>query len=129
MPVEQPGFKMSKEAAADLSAKQFHFVKLDANGRVAAIAADTDCPCGILQNKPNALGVAAEIMVDGISRIIGSGNLAKGNFLGTNAAGRAEARLVTDTTKYMLGQILIDSDADGEECSVLFSCFAPTRAS
>jgi len=123
MPVEVPGFKFSKEAAADLSAKQFHFVKLDANGRIAAIAAITDRPCGILQNKPSALGQAAEIMADGISRLVGGANVAKGDMLGTSAVGRAVAIVSgVDVTQYALGTIMDDSDADGQECSVLFDC-------
>lgn len=126
---EQPGFKMTREAGADLSLLQFTFVKLDANGRVIAVAAATDRPCGILQNKPNALGIAAEIMVDGISMLIGGGNVAKGDMLGTGATGRAVAIVAgTDTTKYNLGQIIEDSDAAGDYCAVLFSCFAPNRA-
>ena len=129
MPLEIPGLTISLEAGADLSTKMYHFVKLDSNGRVIAIAADTDRPVGILQNKPNALGIVAEVMVDGVSRLIGGSNLAKGAALGTTAAGRAAAVVAgTDTTKYMLGQILHDSDNDGEECSVLFDCKSPNRA-
>jgi len=129
MSVEIPGFKFSKQAGADLSAKQYHFVKLDANGRVIAITADTDRPIGILQNKPTALGQAAELMADGISRLIGGGNVAKGDMLGTTAAGRAAAIVAgTDTTKYSMGTVLDDSDADGDECSVLFDCKNVGRA-
>lgn len=129
MPVEVPGFKLSKEAGADLSAKQYHFVKLDANGRVIAIAAATDRPIGILQNKPSALGQAAELMCDGVSRLVGGGNVAKGDMLGTTAAGRAAAIVAgVDTTKYALGTVLDDSDNDGEECSVLFDCKNAGRA-
>lgn len=123
MPVEIPGFKLSKEAGADLSAKQYHFVKLDANGRIIAIAAITDRPIGILQNKPTALGQAAEIMCDGVSRLVGGANVAKSDMLGTSATGRAVAIVAgTDVTQYALGTILDDSDADGQECSVLFDC-------
>lgn len=129
MPVEVPGFKLSKEAGADLSAKQYHFVKLDANGRVVAIAAATDRPIGILQNKPTALGQAAELMCDGVSRLVGGGNVAKGDLLSTTATGRAAAIVAgTDTTRYALGTVLDDSDNDGEECSVLFDCKNAGRA-
>lgn len=126
---EQPGFKVTREAAADLSTKQYHFVKLDSNGRVAAIAAVTDRPFGILQNKPNALGIAAEIMVDGWSQMRGGGNVAKGDMLGTDATGRGVAIVAgTDATKYNLGTWVEDTDNANEIGSVQFSCFAPSRA-
>lgn len=126
---EQPGFKVTREAAADLSTKQYHFVKLDSNGRVAAVTAITDRPFGILQNKPNALGIAAEIMVDGWSQMVGGANVAKGDMLGTNNAGRGVAIVAgTDTTQYVLGTWVEDSDNAGEIGAVQFSCFAPARA-
>ena len=129
MAYEIPGFKVTREAAADLSTKQFHFVKLDSNGRVAAIAAATDRPFGILQNKPSALGIAAEIMVTGWSQIYCSANMAKGDMVGTSATGRAVAIVAgTDTTKYNLGTMVDDGDADGEVGVIQFSCLAPNRA-
>jgi hypothetical protein len=129
MSVEIPGFKYSKEAGADLSTKQFHFVKLNNAGQVVPVAAITDRPIGILQNKPTAIGQAAEIMADGISRLIGSADHAIGDALGMSATGRA-ATIVpgTATTQYLLGTVLLDGNGDGQECSVVFSCLAPGRA-
>lgn len=129
MSVEIPGFKYSKEAGADLSTKQYHFVKLNNLGQVVPIAAITDRPIGILQNKPTKIGDACELMADGISRLIGSANHAIGDALGMTATGRAATIVAgTATTQYLLGTILLDGDADGEECSVVFSCLAPGRA-
>lgn len=126
---EQPGFKVTREAAADLSALQYRFVKLDSNGRVAAITAITDRPFGILQGKPKALGIAAEIMVDGWSQMVGGANTAKGDMLGTDAAGRGVAIVAgTNTTQYNLGTWVDDTDNAGEIGAVQFSCFNPSRA-
>ena len=129
MATEQPGFKYTLEAAADLSAHQYKFVKLDSNGRAAAIAADTDIPCGVLQNKPNALGVAAEIMATGISKVQGDADLARGAQVGPSADGQAAARVAgTDVTKYVAGQVLTDNSVAGGICSVLLNCLTPHRA-
>lgn len=66
---QQP-LKISLEAAGDLSGSQYMFVKRDANGRAIAVASVLDMPCGVLQNKPKALGQMAEIVVIGITKIV-----------------------------------------------------------
>lgn len=127
--MEVPLFTISREAAADLSAHQYKFVKLDSNGRVAAIAAATDVPFGILQNDPNALGIAAEVMVAGVSEIQADAALAIGVQIGTSADGQADAKTPgTDTTEYVVGTVLIATDNAGERATVIFNCMNPGRA-
>lgn len=126
---EIPGQTISLEAAADLSTKQFYFVKLDTNGRAALCAAATDRPIGILQNKPSALGRMASVMVNGISKVIGGADLAKADQVGTDANGKAAAYVPgTDTTKYIVGQVLDDNSADGEVATIQFDCRNAGRA-
>ena len=126
--MEIPGRVITREAAADLTTKQYHWVKLDNAGRVAAVTAVTDIPYGILQNDPHALGVAAEVMVDGVSEIVAGAALAAGAQVTTNNVGRAVAGVAgTDTTKFIVGQCLIATDADGERATISFSCLAPGR--
>lgn len=128
MAFEQPGFAISRPAAADLSAHQFKFVKLDSSGNIAAIAADTDRPCGVLQDKPDAAGKAGNVMVNGISKIQGDADLAKGAMIGTSADGQAIALVPgTDTTKYICGQVIDDNTAAGGLISAMIDCFAPHR--
>lgn len=55
-------------AGADLSAKQYHFVKLTADNTVEVAGAGEQA-IGILQNKPTA-GLAARVRVFGVSRFI-----------------------------------------------------------
>ena len=128
MAYEVPGTMLTFQAAADLSAQQFRFVKLDANGQVAAISAVTDIPIGVLQDKPAAQGRACNVMLDGVSKVVGGGNLAKADQVGTDSQGRAVAYVAgTDTTKYKLGQILEDNSVAGGLCTMAFDCKNPTR--
>jgi len=123
MAFEVPGFQFSFEAGADLSAHMHKFVKLNSSGQVVLCAAVTDRPIGILQNKPNAVGVPASVMINGISKLIAGANLAKADQIGTDAAGLAAVYAPgTDTTKYVVGIVLDDNSATNGLVSVLFDC-------
>jgi hypothetical protein len=128
MAYEIPGQMVSFQAAADLSAYQFRFVKLDANGQVALCSAVTDIPIGVLQDKPGAQGRACNVMLDGITKIVGGANLAKGDQVGTDTTGRAVAYVAgTDTTKYPVGQILEDNSVAGGLCTMVFDAKKAAR--
>lgn len=118
MATERPGTSASFQAAADLSDWQFRFVKLDANGQVAKITANTDIPLGVLQDKPAAQGRAANVMLDGRSKIVGGANLAKGDTVGTDATGRAIAK----SSASSCGIIVTDNSVAGGLCSMEFDC-------
>ena len=91
-------------AAADLSTKQYMAVKDNGSGAVVAIAADTDVPIGILQNKPAAAGKSCTIARGGVSKALLGGTVAKGAHVGPSATGTIVARVIgTDTTKYVIG--------------------------
>ena len=121
---EQPGFSSSFKAGADLSAKQFYFVKLDSNGDVVACAAATDKPIGILQNNPTS-GLEALVMHNGISKVNADAALSIDDLIGTSADGQADAKVPgTDTTEYIVGRMLESTSAAGELGTCLFSCMA-----
>jgi hypothetical protein len=127
--MEVPLFKITREAGADLSAKQFHFVKLNSSSQVIAVAAVTDIPFGVLQNDPDASGKEAEIMVSGVSEIIAGIALTIGTQVTVDNTGRAAVAVAgTDTTKYSVGTVLIGCSNANERVTVLFSCMAPGRA-
>lgn len=44
--------EVTKKAAADLSSSQYLVGKLDTDGNITDVAASTDVPFGIIQNKP-----------------------------------------------------------------------------
>lgn len=128
MAYEQRGFCISLPAAGDLSTKQFYFMKLNSSGQVTTCAAVTDIPIGVLQNKPNAAGEPADIMVLGTTKVSGDANLAKGDQIGTSSDGQAAAYVNgTDTTKYIVGQVLWDNTTAGGLCSAVINCAAPGR--
>lgn len=127
--MEIPGFKLTREAGADLSARQFHFVKLNSSGQIVTVAAVTDIPIGILQDNPAASGRAGEVMVDGVSEVIAGAALTPGNLVGLDSTGRAIAIVAgTATTQYTLGQVLIGCANAAERATILFSCAQPSRA-
>lgn len=98
--------KLSLEAAGDLSAGQYLFVKIDANGRAAVVAALADIPIGVLQNKPKAIGQMAEIVVIGITKLVAGGSITAGASsggaaIGSGSAGKARAAVVNTTAGYV----------------------------
>ena len=108
------------EAGADLSAKQYHFVKLSAANTVNVCSAITDIPIGILQNKPGS-GEAATVCLFGISKVSADGTLAAGNLIGTSADSQADAITAgTDTTVYTMGQAL-EAAAAGDTVSMFLN--------
>jgi hypothetical protein len=124
---EQPGFCITLAAAADLTAKQFTFVKLDSNGRAAAVTSATDRPIGILQNKPDALDVEANVMILGVSKISADGALSLADPLGTSADGQAVAKTGQGTDGWLFGICLEASATAGDIVTGLFN-FCPYPA-
>lgn len=124
MSIEVKGFlDTTRVAGADLSAKQYFFVKLDSSGRVVLCSGATDKPYGILQDKPNASGVGATVMCNGISKVSMAAANTQGNVGGTDANGQFAAYVFgTDTTKYIVAEVVEDSDAANGLGSVSFNC-------
>lgn len=117
------------EAAADLSAKQFHFVKLTAANTVNVCSGATDIPCGILQNKPSAAGRPAVVRMLGLSKLSADAALSAGALIGTSADGQGDAKTPgTDTTEYVVGIALEASGGAGELIKVSLNCLNPHRA-
>lgn len=128
MAVEVPGTQLSFQASADLSAHQYKFVKLDANGQIAVCSAVTDIPIGILQDKPAAQGRAGCVMLNGRSKIVAGANLAKADRVGTDTSGRAVAYIAgTDTTKYIVGTVMNDNSVANGLADIIFDCQNPAR--
>lgn len=100
MPYTQ-GARVTKKAAADLSALRYTAVKLDSNGNAVAATAVTDQILGFLQNAPvtndsaevylrtgggtckakagAAYAVGAKLVIDSSGRVTTTGNATAGN--------------------------------------------------
>lgn len=114
-------------AAADLSAKQYYFVKLASATTVDVCSAVTDLPIGVLQNKPT-LGQPAEIVVLGVTKINVDADLAALDFIATSADGQAQTFTVgTDTTAYGVGRCITEPGAAGEIHTAIVNCVMPFR--
>lgn len=110
------------KAGADLSAKQFYFVKLSAADTVIVCSAATDVPIGVLQNAPSSGGMA-EVVICGITKVNSDAALSAGNLIGTSGDGQADAKTAgTDTTEYVCGQVLVASGAAAGYATAVINC-------
>lgn len=96
------GAVTSFKASGDLSTNQYYVVKLTAAMTVGTTSATTDDGIGILQNKPKAANVGAEVMVRGVSKAVAGGTCAYGDWLVSGSDGR------------------LRNDADGDSASSVF---------
>lgn len=118
-----PGLK----ASADLSSKQYYFVKLSGAGTVDVCAAVTDKPIGVLQNNP-ASGEEAIVCGLGVTKVNSDAALSAAALIGTAADGQAAAYVAgTDTTKYLVGQVIEASGAAGGYATATVNCFSIAR--
>ncbi len=125
--VDNWGHDLSLVAAADLSTHQYKFVKLNSSGQVAIVAAVTDVPIGVLQNKPTS-GKIATVRVEGVSKVVAGGTITAGGITGRirSADGTATAAQVLGTgpTDIILGQVL-KSAASGDVVQATVQCLVP----
>lgn len=111
-----------KAGAAIVAADQYKFVKLSAARTVILCAAVTDKPIGILQSAGVASGDEVSVACMGVSKVQGDANLAFGDSVGTAADGQAAAYTVADTTKYIVGQVVLDNSAAAGLATIAFDC-------
>lgn len=99
------------EAAANLSAVQYHIMRVSAANKcnISSQATDSDM-CGVLLNKPQS-GEAASIAYSGRGRAVAGAAITAGDHLTCNGSGRA----ITVTSGSMaLAQALEAAGADGQ---------------
>ena len=120
--------KITLVAGADLSDKQYYFVKINSSGQAVLCAAATDRPIGVLQNSPVS-GAEASVTVVGGTKVVASASIDEGALIGTASTGKADAKVPgTDTTEYVVGTVILASGADAEILTALVNCSAPHRA-
>lgn len=101
-------------AGADLSAKQFTFVKMNTTDRTVVSAGNGDAALGVLINQPES-GNAATVAVRGRVLIeCGSGGLTAGANVGIDADGKG---VVAASSDIIVGQV-VDAGAAGEIATI-----------
>ena len=120
--------RITLPAGADLSTKQYYFVKVNTSGQAVLCAAATDRPIGVLQNTPES-GEEASVLVVGGTKVVASASLDEGVLIGTTSAGKAGAKVPgTDTTNYAVGTVILAAGADNEILTAVINCANPHRA-
>lgn len=79
----------SKIAGEDLSDYQFRFVTLESDNTIDYADSTSDYPYGVLQNYPES-GYEGSVAVTGDTKIEAAATLSIGNFVATDATGRAQ---------------------------------------
>lgn len=116
-----PVLDLSREAAADLSGKQYYAVKQSGAGQINVCGAVTDTGLGILLDKPKQTETG-RVRVHGTSLAITDGSgaaIAVGDKLGPNAAGKLVK--VTTPDRPVMAQACGASTADGTIIEVLLT--------
>jgi hypothetical protein len=126
MAYEGPQIKIpGLTASADLSAKQYLFVKMSGETTVTVCAAATDKPIGVLQNTPTS-GQEAEVAVSGLTKIIGTADLNFGDSIGTSSGGHAVAKSA-GTVDYIVGQVILGNGGAGGYVTAYIDCAAAAK--
>jgi hypothetical protein len=129
MAYEIPTLDLPLKAAADLSSKQYYYVKITADSTVNVCTAATDIPIGILQNKPDAAGKTADVRVLGVSKLSADAALTAGWLVGPSADGQGDRKIPgTYTTEYAVGQVIVGVSNAADLATVTVDCLNPHRA-
>lgn len=111
---------ITRGADSDLSAKQYFAVKATATG--CDLAGDNERVLGVLTNDPTAAGAAA-VQVAGVARITAGGAFAAGDYLKSDAAGKAVQQTgeAAGTLVEVFAIALEAAAADGDQVEALLT--------
>ena len=116
-------FEKTFESAADLTDKQFHFVKLDGDGKVELADGSNDKIIGVLQNKPDN-GEAALVRFLGTTKVKCGGTVGVGAYVTTGSSDNGEAQATTTDGDVVRGiHIGQESASDGDVTEILLTYF------
>ena len=120
MAYDSPNICATFIAGESLTAAQYKFMKLNGTDNTVVIcAATTDIPIGVLQNNP-ASGGAANVCIFGLTKVQGDADLTAGNRVGTSADGQAAIYTVADTTKHLVGHVVMGNSAAAGLATILY---------
>ncbi len=113
--VAQPGLIITREASADLSARQYHAVKIIAGGRTTFTDILGEYALGILQNRPR-VGEAAAVCVAGTTFASADAAIAEGAEIAVQNNGRIRTATIGN---YVLGRALEPALATGNIIEII----------
>ena len=128
------------KAAADLSAAQYHFVKLNATGGIVLCDSADDVPIGVLQDDP-AGGQDGNVMLSGTTKLevergAAGTAVAIGDRIGTGGNGRADTKAfaaaanAATNTASVVGRALTAAPASANRrlIAAFINCATPVPA-
>lgn len=83
--------------------KQYRFVKVTGLHQVGLCTAAGDAAVGVMQNKPQVIGQAATVGIFGVSNLMAGGAVEAGDFVTSDAEGRAVTGTADDAKGIALG--------------------------
>lgn len=110
-------------SASPNAGKQYRFVKVTGDKQVGLVTANTDAAVGVMQNKPQNVGMAATVAIFGVSFVVsgagtGANAIAAGAAVTSDSEGRA-VKLPSSGTPVTYGVALAGSTTAGELIPVL----------
>lgn len=114
MSFESTLLKFSYPASADLSAKQYRFVKI--TSLQLAVCARGDKALGILQDKPAAAGRAGVVGFSGVTKVVLGGSVTAGNDVISDANG---AGVVAASSDNNIMGVALETGASGDIIAML----------
>lgn len=104
------------KAAEVLTDYQYHFVKLDDDGKVEHCTTSTDVIIGILMNAPDAEDKAARVRVLGTGKLVMSGTCNEGACITASAESEKYGEgLATTTVKHFVGGIALEASLGDDQ--------------
>ena len=114
---EEALISISVEAASNLSASQYRFMRVNASGKLAAPTAGQSVD-GVLQDKPDADGAVGLLGILGASKITCGAAVTAGDELTPGTAGKA---VTAGTSDVVAGKALADGSGDGSIIPMLLT--------
>lgn len=113
------------QSGADLTGKQYHFVRFDNNGNVVACDGAGQFSLGVLQDIPKAAGRTCSVAYGGVTKCVAGAAIGRGALVATNATGRA---VVSAGGAHTVGYALTPAGANGEQFSLVITNAGATAA-
>jgi hypothetical protein len=112
MATQENTANISKKANADLSTKQYLFVKETAANTVDVCSAITDKAIGVLQDKPAAAGRSCAVAFDGTSKVVAGAAITVGAAVAPMASGKAQTAVSTQFPRGIALEGTTNGDGD-----------------